>query len=504
MAEDLMDKVFSFFSNDDLTDDKQNMLKAIAKELGQSKYAKFFKIRSEEADPSFSSFLFSIYKVIYPIKLFFKDQRKLAVLRSSVVDSCTDSTIKDTVKRLAVPALDAKAKTMTGEQLIASIQGDIEILVSQFDASKIAAANHRYELAGILGQFVKYDFLGFFRKFDPHFADGSFLVEPKFPAIKTILIVDQIGDFLTSCQSLKPEEDWVSLLNLLKAVEGQELVNPDQFTNMIKMLREVYTSKILELMVQYTLRNPVWQYKHIAIRETIGEAWLDAKKAEANGYIAKINNAKKNKQISALIKEIFETSDLTRLENYTTPLGEAYKKRNLDYYRYADGLNYLKSFLEDFVDKEMKEMSDILLIRGQWTNNQGSKEMSEALHTLDEMQEPINTLDTVLGEDGNDGSRLKQARLRVDRDQSQARYINSILGKVNAEAQDIINEAAQALIVVGKHMKNLIEDLQKKHPELLVNWKELNLVSKDPLSQRMVTDFKKINYFIQLMRLCTQ
>jgi hypothetical protein len=130
--------------------------------------------------------------------------------------------------------------------------------------------------------------------------------------------------------------------------------------------------------------------------------------------------------------------------------------------------------------------------------------MSEALHTLDEMQNPITTLDTVLGEDGNDGSRLKQAMLRVDRDQSQARYINSILGKVNAEAQDIINEAAQALIVVGKHMKNLIEDLQKKHPELLVNWKELNLVSKDPLPQRMVTDFKKINYFIQLMRLCTQ
>jgi hypothetical protein len=195
---------------------------------------------------------------------------------------------------------------------------------------------------------------------------------------------------------------------------------------------------------------------------------------------------------------------LTRLENYTTPLGEAYKKRNLDYYRYADGLNYLKAFLEDFVEKEMKEMSDILLIRGQWTNNQGSKEMSEALHTLSEVQNPINTLDTVLGEDGNDGSRLKQAVLRVDRDQSQARYINSILGKVNAEAQDIINEAAQALIVVGKYMKSLIEDLQKKHPELLVNWKELNLVSKDPLPQRMVTDFKKINYFIQLMRLCTQ
>ena len=31
MAEDLMDKVFSFFSNEGLTDEKQSMLKQIAK-----------------------------------------------------------------------------------------------------------------------------------------------------------------------------------------------------------------------------------------------------------------------------------------------------------------------------------------------------------------------------------------------------------------------------------------------------------------------------------------
>jgi len=94
--------------------------------------------------------------------------------------------------------------------------------------------------------------------------------------------------------------------------------------------------------------------------------------------------------------------------------------------------------------------------------------------------------------------------LRIDRDPTQARIINSIVGKNNEGALEIINEAAQALIIIGRHLKNLIEDLKKKHPELLVNWRELNLASKEPLPQRMVDSFKKINYFIQLMRLCTQ
>ena len=504
MAEDLMDKVFSFFSGEDMTDDKQNMLKQIAKELSHNKYARFFRVRSEEADPSFSSFLFYVYKMIYPIKEFFKDERKTTMLKSLIVESCIDASIQETVKRLDPAVLDAKAKTMSGEQLIAAIQSDVEALSTQFDYNHITVVNHRYELAAALNQLVRYNFPGFFKKFDPHFVDGSFIVEPKFPAIKTILIIDQIGEFLSVSQPLMPEDDWNGLLTLLKVCEGRDLVNPEQFNTMIKTLREVHTSKILEFMVQYTLRNPVWQWKHSSFNETVGDVWLETKKAEAYEYIAKINNAKKNNQIGTLTKEIFETTDLVRLENYTTQASEVFRRKNLDYFIYAEGVNYLKAFIDDFIDKETKELCDILLIRGQWTNNTMSREMSEALHLLLETPREISDLDTVMSEDGADGSRLRAALLRVDRDQTQVRYINSIVVKNNDEALETINAAVQALIVIGKHLKNLIEDKQKKHPELLLNWRELDLASKEPIAQRMVGDFKRINYFVQLMHLCTQ
>jgi len=309
---------------------------------------------------------------------------------------------------------------------------------------------------------------------------------------------------LSVTQPLKPEEDWNGLLNLLKICEGRELVDHEQFNQMIKSLREIHTSRILELMVQYTLRNPVWQWKHTAFHETIGDVWLETKKAEAYGYIAKINDAKKNSQISVLIRNIFESADLVRLENYTILNSEAYRKKNVESFLYAEGINYLKAFIDDFVDKEIKELCDILLIRGQWTNNTMSREMSEALHVILDAMQDINDLDTVLSDDGADGSRLHAAMLRVDRDPTQTRYINAIVVKNNDYALGIINECAQAFIVVGKHLKNLMEDVQKKHPELLINWRELNLVSKEPMAQRMIDDFKKVNYFVQLMHLCTQ
>jgi len=504
MAEDIMDKVFSFFSGEDISDEKQNMLKQIAKDLSHCKYAKFFHTRTDEADSSFLSFLFSIYRMIYPIKKFFLDLKKVAMLKQHIIESCIDDKIKEIIGRLDYQALESRAKTTPGEKLITEIKADTNALITLFDQNKIYTADRRYEMAAALAQFSTYNFFGFFKKFDPHFADGSFIVEPRFPPVKLILIINELEAFLTVTQPLKPEDDWAGLFSIMKVCEGQDLVNIDQFTNMVTMVREIHSTKIIELMVQYTLRNPVWQWKQVTFRETIGEEWLEQKKAEANAFIQKINNAKKTGQINALTKQIFESSDLVRLENYTMQLSDQYRKRRLEYFIYAEGLNYLKAFLEDYVTKEFNELCDILIIRGQWTNGAMSREMSEALHRLLEASGPIDIMDQELSEDGPDGSRLRTAMLRIDRDSTQGRYINSIIGKNNDNALDIINHCAQDLIIVGKHMKNLIEDVQKKHPELLINWRELTLASKDPLPQRMITDFKRINYFIQLMHLCTQ
>jgi hypothetical protein len=46
--------------------------------------------------------------------------------------------------------------------------------------------------------------------------------------------------------------------------------------------------------------------------------------------------------------------------------------------------------------------------------------------------------------------------------------------------------------------------VQRKHPEMVMNWRELNQVSKDPLAQRIIVNSKKLDCFIQLMNLCAQ
>jgi gas vesicle protein len=250
--------------------------------------------------------------------------------------------------------------------------------------------------------------------------------------------------------------------------------------------------------------NPIWSCTPKVPDEHIAEAWLESKIDKAQECIDKIYTTEKNKHITVLLKEIFYGGDLTRLEYYTVARSETFKKKNLYGFAYAEGLNYLMVFLNEYVEKDIQELCDILLVRGQWTNANFSKEMSEAFHQVLDMPEAIIQLDASLSDEGTNGSRIKPALIRVDRDHSQARYLNSITDTVDEEALELLVTASNNLATLEKHLKNLVDDVQKKHPEMLINWRELNSVAKKPLLQEMAENQRKINCFVQLMHLCSQ
>jgi hypothetical protein len=273
---------------------------------------------------------------------------------------------------------------------------------------------------------------------------------------------------------------------------------------MLQGLRDVTTSRILELIVQIGSKNPIWSCKARIPDEHIAGMWLEARVIKAQECIDRINSGEKNKQITVLLKDIFYGGDLERLDYYTPTRSETLRQKGLTPYAYAEGLNYLSVFLSEYVEKDIRELFDILLIRGQWTNNANSKEMSEAFHQLLDMPKAVEELDETLTDDGVNGSRLKASLLRVDRDTTQARYINSIVESVNDAALEIINTAIQHLTVIDKHIKILGDDVQKKHPEFIINWRELNSVSRQPILQEIAEDQRRLSSFIQLLTLCAQ
>lgn len=299
---------------------------------------------------------------------------------------------------------------------------------------------------------------------------------------------------------LEINQDWKSVFTILKVYKGVEVIALDQWNRLLIQLNDIKRSNVLELMVRHIDKNPTFQPKVQRFDDRIVEAYLQKLKAQTEIAIQKILQEKRNTKIDELAKAVFGTSAVSRLKNYTEKANLVYAKKILGGYIHVQGLNYLKAFLLDYFKKDIREICDLLLIRGQWSTNLLSQQLSEGFHDLMGVSAALLTFDDALADDAEMGLRLRNAMVKADRDKDQVKYVRILLKGVNDEAQKMINTSAQALIAIGKNLKNILEDYQKSPHELLINWKEIEGASEQPINERITGIYKKIYYFVQLMQ----
>ena len=503
--DNIVNKVISFISGgNESTDDKQILLKQLSKEIQQNKYAKFYRARQEEADTAFAQYFYNIYKIIYPAREFFKNSAVLTKIKQVTLESFLDKNAMDLIKRLTREAVAERRKN-GGPGFSKELEADLAALTIGFDSPRLTAADKCYNLIMVFCRFISWDYPALLKKFDPEISN-DFSIPPKFTPLRTDVIMADISSFCSILPSFDPGDNWKTVFEIFKYCKGgTDLIPLEIWNGLLANLKDLKQSKMLDTMVKLASMNPIWEVKPApAPDEELSSGWLGEKTAEIRQVIANIASSQKNAQIAALEKAVYGTNDITRLIYYNADRGRILEQKEVSTYIYSPAMNHLIAFIHDFIKKEMQELSDILLVRGQWTQNSASIAMSDAYHLILEIEPEITELDESLSEEGSAGPRLRGALLRVDRDPGQIRYINSIVNTINEESLNIINRAVPAFIVIGKHLKMLLDDCQKKPYELIMNWKELTLVSKTPMNQRLAENYKKVNYFIQLMLLETR
>ena len=501
-----LDKILSLFSGgNDLESGKKRLLKQTAKELNKNKYSKFYIVKGEEVTPAFAKFFYEIYKVVSPAQVFLQNAEKSAQLKQVVIESVMDKKLLDLQERISLEKINERAKTTGTKELAAQLKNELTSLIAGFDSARIKAVDDCYNLIMAFHTFISFDYYVRLRKFDSNLSERNFSYVPKFETIRAEYLVEDIKDFLEIAYAVDPDQDWKTALPVLKSYKGDmDVVDPAQWNKLMLLVRDVKRSRILELMARHISKDPFWESLPKLPDEHIIEDYLQKKKTDTETAIRKVLNDKRSAQIDQIAKAVFGTSEVERMKYYTDKTNELFFKKNLEGFTHVQGMNYLKAFLLDYFKKDVRELCDLFLIRGQWSSLILSQQMSEGFHTIMAISEQILTFDEALSESGTNGSRLKAALLKSDRDKGQAKYIRIILKTANEEAQEMINNTAQSLIVIGKNFKAILEDYQKNPKELIMNWKELESSSEEPLAQRITNVYKKLYYFVQLMQFFTQ
>ncbi len=497
--DNFFNRILGLFGMGDPQADKKRLVKMIGKDLSRSRY-KFYKPKSSEAAPGLAKFFYETYKVVAPAQVMLTNAAQSGVLKSFVIESFLSAEQKQLLKSLTDAWIQEKAKTVSIKDLQELVKQNMLSFFAAFDAERTAQIDGAYSTLLSFINFINFDYFFLLKKFDSNITERSFAYIPKFESISADYLADDLHDFLEVFLPLNLEADWKRIFTALKEYRNMDLIQVESWTKLVPALGDVRDSGVLESMVQHIKEDPYITVTPRASGERIVEAFIDKTKNQTAMTLQKIAQERRNSKIDELAKAVFGTTIVLRLKNYTEKANVVFARKMLGGYTQIQALNYLKAYLIDFFKKDIREIVDALLIRGQWQTNLQSQQLSDGYHALLEVSEAIIQFDDTLGDDGELGIKLRNAMAKADRDKDALKYVRQILKDINDKALGLVNKSALNLITVGRHLKALIDDLHKPHHELILNWKEVETASAIPMKEAMTDAYKKIYYMVQLLQ----
>ncbi len=450
--------------------------------------------------PGLAKFFYEIYKVVAPAQVLLTSAAQSGVLKSFVIETFLTKEQRGYSERLTDEFIQERAKTMPLKNLQEAVKQDMISFFAVFDAEKTNQIDNAYSTILSFINFMNFDFFFLLKKFDSNVSERNFSYVPKFDTLSGDYIADDIHDFLEVFLPLNLEADWKRIFTALKEYRNMDVIQVDAWTKLTGALKDIRSSGVLEQILRHVKKDPYLAVTPRAAGERIVEAFIDKLKNQTGMLVQKIVQERRNSKIDELAKAVFGTAIVVRMRNYTDKANMPYAKKMLGGYTQTASLNYLKAYLIDYFKKDIRELVDLLLIRGQWSTNVLSQQLSDGYHALIEVSDAILQFDDALADDGDLGIRLRNALNKSDRDKEQVKYVRQLLKDVNDKALALVNKAAINLIAVGRHIKGMIDDLAKPHHEMILNWKEVENASGKHLKETLTEVYKKIYYMVQLLQ----
>lgn len=489
-----------FLGNSDPEAEKKRLLKSIAKELSRSKY-KFYKFSSDEALPQLAKLFYDIYKIIAPAQAMIQGIQNPNAIKNAVINFTLTEKQHELASQLTEEAIMEQSQKVPLNQLCEQVKTNLSNFITDFDTEKIQEIDRLYSKVVAFKEFCTFDYFFLLKKFDSSLRERDFNYAPKFDIIRAEYISDDLMDFIDIAWLMPFTEDWAPVMQLFKNIKGVEPVQQSAWNKILMRLRSIRDTKIFEMMLQLITKNPIYKQPSGIFSEQIFEPYLEKIRTQTTQTLKKIEQTRTNSKVEEILKNLFGTTSVSRLKNYSEAANSHFSKKNISGYLHYQPMNYMKAFLIDYFKKDMREYTDLVLVRGKWVSSALSNQLSDNYHAILTVSDQINDFDNSLSEDSEIGVKLKNLLFRCERDKDSARYIRTQLGDINDKALSIVTMGAQQLVSFARELKSLIEDTENPKPQLLINWKELEHYSDKPLKDMGVDIYKKIYNFITLMQL---
>lgn len=462
---------------------------------------RFFHVGPDLAEPTLAKMFYDIYVCVGPAQTLFLNLQNSPALKNIIVEGSLPAEALELLRALDDEAINAKAQQQPIEKVGEECQQIYGQYSSYFTPELIRKIDSRYRTTLAFFDLLKFNFYFFLKKFDSNLPERDFNYRPKFEKIHGSYLVEDLREFWEIGAHFPVQADWDSVFDALKAYKNLEPVNRGWWKRVLQHIQTLQQTEVIPLIIQYVSQDLTYQVVSKPEKDTIVENHLNTVKSRVDVTLSKIKSQKRRSTISKLVLDIFGTENVSWAKNYTDKANAALSKKNVGTFTYVEGINYLKAFLIEHCKKTLRELTNHLVIKGQWLEMANSKALSEGLHRIMEISDRVVAFDDSLSEDGERGSRLKSHLMKSDRDTNALGIVKNMVRDINGLAKTLMVETGNELISIGKILKAVIEDMPKQKHEVIVNWRQLeSSFEGGNLKEALLKMYRQLFNFVQLIQ----
>jgi len=383
---------------------------------------------------------------------------------------------------------------------VAQIKDNLVKLYSVFDNERSRKIESIYALFNLFIGFINLDYYFFLRKFDSRFPENDFNYNPNFETINGDYISEDLKDFLEYFPLINADSDWDALFDALTVYKGTDVISRGSWKKMVKNISEINRSHVLEQIVKHIDQNPAYKPITQFSTENVVESYLNKLKTQTEMTIQKVIQEERSDKIEKLVVQVFGTTAVSRLNYYTDKANLSFQKKMLGGFLHVVPLNFLKAFLLDYVKKDVRDVVNLLIVKGEWPVRITSQQLSESFASLLQIAEELVLFDESLSQEGEVGAQLWTVFKRSDRDPNSMTVLRQKLKELNDRAYGFIQQGGRNLDVIGKNLKACIEDYEKATPEMITNWKQIDASHPGEVKTELTDCYRKLYFFIQLIQ----
>ncbi|WKC90738.1 hypothetical protein [Borreliella carolinensis] len=479
----LFDFILSMFSiNKELTSEqiKQKRLKEVKVNL--SRVSNFFNASKIQALPQFSRFLYNFYKIFSPLRPFAQRYKNSNKIVHFVVEKYLNENQKKSLDYIY--SFSASDNINFASDLPKNLHNNLSYLFKNITQEQIKLIDETYEALNNFFDLVLYQYHLVLKNFDNLLPEDDFVYRPRFSSIGCGVIIDDLKDLLECISCIKNISIWKNLYDIILEIYGNKEdfpIKSNAWIKIISSILDINKSKEILYLIRYVSGDP--DYFPVSVGQKPNPMarmfFNDLTKHVAN-EIEKVKVLQKNSKSKILAEQLFPGISFLNLDNYTEKMNEKILSKIMSTtgYIYCELLVYLKTYTIYFVKKELNDIINLLIIKGQWKLIELSREMSNDMHALINIYASLIDFDSNLGEHGGYGNRINALLHRASLgDKSSEKLLLNIIADVNKKAFVISNEYYSKIYSIEQRLQDCLSDYSKVslERELIYNWKELDM-----------------------------